>query len=194
MNEGDINPKQVRAKLKEFEELDKSNLPEEEKIDLLIKLLETSDLNSDQIYRYADKIKNIADKKLLHEKFKPFYDLSSKEEASREELLERFEFLLNTTDIDSDEAVMLISQTRFRNIIKYITGVLVIITGLALIIAPFSKSIEILTLFHFNELENLGINIDSIGLKNHGITLMDVFALIVVSIGILIITSTKKRI
>ncbi len=192
MNEEGTNPKKIRSKLKEFEELDRSNLPEDEKIEQLIKLLETSDLNSDQIYRYADKIKSIADNKLLHEKFKPFYEISSKDVVSREELIERFEFLLNTSDLDSDDALMLISQTKFRNIIKYIIGVLVIITGLAVIIMPFSKNIEIITLFNFNDLENLGINVESIGLKNHGITLMDVFALIAVFTGILIITSTKK--
>jgi len=194
MDKNESNPKLIRSKLKEFENLDNSDLPEAEKIETLIKLLEASDLNSDQIYEYADKVKNIADKKLLNEKFKPFYEISSKDKESREELIDRFEFLLNTSDLDSDDAVLLLSHRRFRNIFKYIIGVLIIVTGLAVIISPVSKGIEIVTLFHFNDLENLGLNVESLGLKNHGITLMDIFALIAVFTGILVITSTKKRI
>lgn len=194
MNKEENNPKLIRSKLKEFENIDNSDLSETEKIDSLIKLLESSDLNSDQIYQYADKVKNIADNKLLNEKFKPFYEISSKDKASREELIDRFEFLLNTSDIDSDDAILLLSQKRFRNIIKYIVGILIIIIGLAVIISPVSKGIEIVTLFHFNDLESLGLNVESLGLKNHGITLMDIFALIAVFTGILVITSTKKRI
>ena len=194
MNKEENNPKLIRSKLKEFENIDNSDLSETEKIDSLIKLLESSDLNSDQIYQYADKVKNIADNKLLNEKFKPFYEISSKDKASREELIDRFEFLLNTSDIDSDDAILLLSQKRFRNIIKYIVGILIIIIGLAVIFSPVSKGIEIVTLFHFNDLESLGLNVESLGLKNHGITLMDIFALIAVFTGILVITSTKKRI
>lgn len=193
MSEEDTNSGTIKSKLKEFENIDNSDLPEAEKMDLLIELLESSNLNSDQIYQYADKVKNIADKKLLNEKFRPFYEISSKEKASREELIDRFEFLLNTSDIDSDEAILVLAHKRFRNVIKYMIGVLIIVIGLAVIITPVSKGIEIITLFHFNDLESLGINVDSMGLRNHGITLMDTFALIAIFTGILVLTSTKKK-
>jgi hypothetical protein len=193
MSEEDTNSGTIKSKLKEFENIDNSNLPEAEKMDLLIKLLESSNLNSDQIYQYADKVKNIADKKLLKEKFRPFYEISSKDKASREELIDRFEFLLNTSDIDSDDAILVLAHKRFRNVIKYLIGVLIIVIGLAVIITPVSKGIEIITLFHFNDLESLGINVDSMGLRNHGITLMDTFALIAIFTGILVLTSTKKK-
>ncbi len=193
MSEEDTNSGTIKSKLKEFENIDNSNLPEAEKMDLLIKLLESSNLNSDQIYQYADKVKNIADKKLLKEKFRPFYEISSKDKASREELIDRFEFLLNTSDIDSDDAILVLAHKRFRNVIKYLIGVLIIVIGLAVIITPVSKGIEIITLFHFNDLESLGINVDSMGLRNHGITLMDTFALIAIFTGILVLTSTKRK-
>ncbi len=193
MSEEDTNSGTIKSKLKEFENIDNSNLPEAEKMDLLIKLLESSNLNSDQIYQYADKVKNIADKKLLNEKFRPFYEISSKDRASREELIDRFEFLLNTSDIDSDDAILVLAHKRFRDIIKYIVGILIIVIGLAVIITPVSKGIEIITLFHFNDLESLGINVDSMGIRNHGITLMDTFALIAIFTGILVLTSTKKK-
>lgn len=188
----DKREKEIEHKLKLFDELSKTENSREEKLDDLIMLLEASDLNTEELETYSKKLDTIIEKK-KQDKFEPFYEISSTENKSREELIDRFEFLLETTEFDSDEAMKVYNESKPKSFVKIIIGILFILLGFSMIILPAPKYFEMYTIFYFDSLESLGLNTYSLGLKGHGITVMDIISVIIIFFGIYIILSTKQK-
>ena len=79
----------LERKLKLFDELSKTQKTREEKLDDLILLLEASDLNSKELEIYENKVsKFIYNRKKNN--FRPIFDISSTDNQSRSELIDRF--------------------------------------------------------------------------------------------------------
>jgi len=180
----------ISNKIKDFEQIALEKKSRTEKLDELINLLEESDFDSDELAEYSKKLNKILDEKALFKKFK---NVDTDGNKSRKELIKDFEFLLNTNEFDSDNAISVYKSQRFSNFIKRITGILFMITGLTMIITPVSKSIDMFTVFHFSTLKDFGVNTDSLGLSGHGITFMDLISLLIILSGVYIIICVKRK-
>lgn len=165
--------KELDGKIKQFQKLDLSgNDNIDKKFDELIELLNNSNIDSDQAQRYTKKLDYILSEKKLKKKFEPFDELVSDESLSREKMLNEFEFLLASSDLDSNDAYRVVRTDRIKAITLIVLGLLLIVLGLGMIIIPAPPYFEMFTIFYFT--------------KDDGITLMDVIASIVAVSGFFI--------
>ena len=182
----------LERKLKLFDELSKTQKTREEKLDDLILLLEASDLNSKELEIYENKVsKFIYNRKKNN--FRPFFDISSTDNQSRSELIDRFEVLLNESEFDSDDALRILKDTKVKSIVKFVIGFLFMFLGLSMIILPSPPYFELYTVFYFDTLEIFNINTAALGLKGHGITIMDIISVIIIFFGIYIMISARQK-
>lgn len=165
--------KELDGKIKQFQKLDLSgNDNIDKKFDELIELLNKSNIDSDQAQRYTKKLDYILSEKKLKKKFEPFDELVSDESLSREKMLNEFEFLLASSDLDSNDAYRVVKTDRIKAVTTIALGLLLIVLGLGMIIIPAPPYFEMFTIFYFT--------------KDDGITLMDVIASIVAVSGFFI--------
>jgi len=165
--------KELDGKIKQFQNLDLSgNDNIDKKFDELIELLNSSNIDSDQAQRYSKKLDYILSEKKLKKKFEPFEELVSDESLSRDRMLNEFEFLLASSDLDSNDAYRVVRTDRIKALTLIVLGLLLIVLGLGMIIIPAPPYFEMFTIFYFT--------------KDDGITLMDVIASIVAVSGFFI--------
>lgn len=175
-----IDAENIKRKVELFEKLDLSNEEEiDEKFDDLITLLEKSNLDSDQAQLYLKKLENYFNKKSLKSKFEKFEDVVKDESKSKEKILNEFEFLLSSSDINSEDAYRYLKIERHKTFLLSILGILFIVLGLGMIIMPAPKYFEMFTIYYFT--------------RDDGITLMDVIASIITVTGIYILINSLKN-
>lgn len=171
---------EIEKSIEQFEKLNLENKePLEEKLDELIELLESSELNSDQAQKYLLRIENSIKNQTLKSKFEKFDEIAKDENKSREKMLNEFEFLLASSDLNSEDAFKYVRKERYKIFILSILGILFIVLGLGMIIMPAPKYFELFTIYYFT--------------RDHGITLMDVIASIITVCGIFILVNSLKH-
>jgi hypothetical protein len=165
--------KELEGKISQFQKLDfggKENV--DQKFDELIELLNNSNIDSDQAQRYSKKLEYIISEKKLKKKFEPFNEIVNDESLSRDRMLNEFEFLLASSDLDSNDAYRVVRTDRIKALTLIVLGLLLIVLGLGMIIIPAPPYFEMFTIFYFT--------------KDDGITLMDLIASIVAVSGFFI--------
>jgi len=74
------------------------------KLEMLIYLLEISNLNSEQLYQYSKSVTKIYQDKSLTDKLKAYERFDDPQEKSRSELIRDFELMLPKSNFTSEEA------------------------------------------------------------------------------------------
>lgn len=92
---------------------------------------------------------------------------------NRKHQIDDFIIFFEVNNFDSENVNSFIRRYRLMLIFKKILGILLIIFALVLIVIPLPNSLEVGTLFYFN--------------PNDGITVSDIFALIILLLGIVLI-------
>ncbi len=120
----------------------------------------------------------IRDYKKLENSFTKFDSLQSQEDI-KEEVLDAFILQLNNTDLDSESSRKIKIYRKLVSVVSFIIGLIIIVTGLAVIIIPIPKTYEIQTLIYFN--------------PEDGLTISDLFALALILLGNLFIYNSFKK-
>lgn len=175
--------KKIEEQLKPFAELfHHSFKSKEEKLEELIKILEHSNFNSEQLNYYKIRIEKILHERKIKEDIEHFNemdDLPSESDSSKMELLDNFELLLNSSELTSEDAYRYVKHSKTKSIVQIIFGILLMILGLGMIVMPAPKNFEVYTIFYFS--------------KDDGITVMDLIAGLITVAGILLIVHTVKK-
>lgn len=178
--DGITESESIKRKVELFENLDLSKEGEiKDKFDELILLLEKSNLDSDQAHLYLKRLESYFKKQSLKNKFDKFEDVVKDESKSKERMLNEFEFLLASSDINSEEAYGYLKRERHKVILLSILGILFIILGLGMIIMPAPKYFEMFTIYYFT--------------RDDGITLMDIIASIITVTGLFVLINSLKN-
>lgn len=175
-----ISNTEIEKSINQFDKLNfESKEPLDEKLDELIELLEKSDLNSDKAQQYLNRIENVIKDQSLKSKFDKFDDIANDEDISRDKLINEFEFLLSSSDLNSEDAFKYLKKERHKIFLLSVLGILFIILGLGMIIMPAPQNFEIFTIFYFT--------------RDDGVTLMDVIASIITVSGIFLLVNNLKQ-
>lgn len=171
---------EIEKSIAQFDRLNfESKEPLDEKLNELIELLETSELDSDKAQEYLNRIENCIKNQSLKNKFERFKDVTKDEDISRDRMLNEFEFLLSSSDLNSEDAYKYLKKEKHKIFILSILGILFIILGLGMIILPAPQNFEMFTIFYFT--------------RDDGITLMDVIASIITVSGIFILVNNLRH-
>ncbi|MFA5012066.1 MAG: hypothetical protein WC644_08965 [Ignavibacteria bacterium] len=171
---------EIERSIAEFDRLNfKSKEPLDEKLNELIELLEKSELDSDKAQEYLYRIENSIKNQSLKNKFGKFKDVANDDDISRDKMINEFEFLLSSSDLNSEDAFRYLKKEKHKILILSILGVLFIILGLGMIILPAPQNFEMFTIFYFT--------------RDDGITLMDVIASIITVSGIFILVNNLRH-
>jgi len=154
-------------------------LTKEYKLEMLIYLLEISNLNSEQLYQYSKSVTKIYQDKSLTDKLKAYERFDDPQEKSRSELIRDFELMLPKSNFTSEEAFKYLKKIKLKSIIQIIIGILFLLLGFGMIIMPAPPNFEVFTIFFITQ--------------EDGVTLMDVIALIIVFSSIFIIIGGYKN-
>lgn len=173
-------PENIKREIELFKKLNLNNEEEiKEKFDELIVLLEKGNLNSEQALLYLQRLENYFKKQSLKNKFDKFKDIVKDEYKSKERMLNEFEFLLASSDINSEDAYRYLKRERHKVILLSILGILFVVLGLGMIIMPAPKYFEMFTIYYFT--------------RDDGITLMDIIASIITVTGLFVLISSLKN-
>ncbi|MDB5111760.1 MAG: hypothetical protein JWR67_2874 [Mucilaginibacter sp.] len=146
----------------------------EDKLDELITLFSENEFDSETLKQFKHRFNNAIEKKEFNPKqIEVFKVIDQKEDVSRDELLDEFSMLLNSTKIDSNISSKYIKGERTIKAVLMLVGVVMITLGFAMIIMPASHDFEMYTIFWFN--------------PNDGVTLMDLISLVIILAGIYIL-------
>ena len=171
---------EIEKSIAQFDRLNfESKEPLDEKLNELIELLETSELDSDKAQEYLNRIENCIKNQSLKNKFERFKDVAKDEDISRDRMLNEFEFLLSSSDLNSEDAYKYLKKEKHKIFILSILGILFIILGLGMIILPAPQNFEMFTIFYLT--------------RDDGITLMDVIASIITVSGIFILVNNLRH-
>ena len=170
-----------KTKTYHFLEVSASHLELEKKVQELITLIGDSKLSAAEIKNYQNLISRaFRQASLPEDPIKPFTILNQDRNLSREELLDGLETLLAENKIDSKVSRKYLRNNLFQKIVLCLIGLILILTGFAMIIMPAPPSFEIFTVFYFN--------------PNDGVTVMDLVSLLIILSGVfLFILNFNKK-
>lgn len=164
------NEKRIKSEIKRFQELDDAKVSAEKKLDELIHLLNSSELDSDSITKLHTRFNDAIERKSMSvqdlEEFRKLDDSS----LSRLEKVDDLEKLLSRYKLDSNETPKLISTDKGSGISLMVLAVLLILLGFSMVIMPAPPYFEMFTIFYFSQ--------------NDGVTLMDLIALVIIFTGV----------
>lgn len=142
-----------------------------EKLDELIHLLSTTEIDSESAKIYKQKFDQaIGEADSYQLQLNAFHSIDDKKSASREELLDDFTILLSTHQFDSETAKTYIKGDRLSRIVLGAIGIVMIAMGFAMIIMPAPPYFEMFTIYYFN--------------PDDGVTLMDLISLLIILVGV----------
>jgi hypothetical protein len=156
-------------------------LEAEEKLDELISIIIHSGLDDDSITRLRQKFNHAIElngesKKAIN----AFKVIDSKDDASREDLLNEFSTLLLSNKIDSKISSSYLKARRTSRLFLMLVGMVMITLGFAMIIMPAPPYFEMFTIYYFSQ--------------DDGVTLMDLISLAIIFAGIFVfIRSIYKK-
>lgn len=172
--------KSLDKEVESFQNLDQQRISIEEKLDELLDLLHSSELDSDSMMKLKDRFNDtVARIELTRENLKEFERLDNMA-TSRLELADSLELLLSQYKLDSKVSKKIVFTERLLRTSIFLVSLVLITMGFAMIIMPAPPYFEMFTIFWFS--------IDD------GVTLMDLIALLIILVGVyLFITSTIKK-
>ncbi|WP_207425564.1 hypothetical protein [Pedobacter sp. SYSU D00535] len=171
--------KSLTEQIDRFRELGNSSEAIDKKLDELIFLLESSDLDSDAVSQLQDKFNEAVEQtKISSDSLKLFRKLDNPE-ASRLELVDNLENLLSHYKLDSEVSKRFILVDKVIRLVKVLAGLVMIALGFAMIVMPATPAFEMYTIVYLT--------------AEDGVTLMDLIALLIVFAGVyLFVTSVSK--
>jgi hypothetical protein len=174
-----LSRENTKKQVKNFQHIAENEAAINKKLNEIIELLSTSDINSeaadDYQQRFDAAIKKSGIKNYQIEAFKRIDDTHS----SREELLDEFSVLLSTNQFGSKTAKKKIRGERLSKIVLIIISITLITLGFGMIIMPAPPYFEMFTIFYFNE--------------NDGITIMDLISLLIILAGVYLLIKSVVR-
>lgn len=171
--------KKIFEELDNFSDIDQRPLAIQDKLDELIKLLNGSDLDSNNIKQIKDRFNVAIDKKLSEQELVAEFQKVDNVDLSRFEKLEKIEMLLKSNYIDTNVAKSIKFKSFLEMIFPVLIGLVMVTLGFAMIILPAPPYFEMFTIFHFT--------------LNDGFTLMDLISLIIVLTGIFVIIKSYVK-
>lgn|GEM_PF-1097750 len=171
--------KSISEQIVKFQELDKSVDSIDAKLDELLRLLESSDLDSETATNIRIKINQTIDQsKLSAESLKLFRQLDNSD-RSRLELADNLENLLSKYKVDSKVSKKFIVAEKAMSVVQLVAAVAMIGLGFAMISFLTAPSFKKYTIFYYT--------------ADNSLTLIDIISLLIVFAGVyLFITSVVK--
>ncbi len=171
--------KSIDEEIDKFRLLDQAKISIDQKLDELLELLESSNLDSAAVTQIKSKFNQAVNRvEFSSESLKEFEQLDNAD-ASRFELADNLELLLSQYEVDSKVTKKFMLVDTLKKVSVIIISLLLITLGFGMIIMPAPPYFEMFTIFYFN--------------PNDGVTLMDLIALLIVFTGVyLFITSLVK--
>ncbi|TLV02604.1 hypothetical protein [Dyadobacter luticola] len=143
------------------------------KVQELVELIGRSSVDGELSRSYQQQISDAFRKSAsAQKKLAPFQMLDEDKSLSREQLLDGLEKLLAENPIDSKISSEN-KTTPLQKGVMMILAVILIVAGLSMIIMPAPPSFEIFTVYYFN--------------INDGVTVMDLFSLLIIFGGVLML-------
>lgn len=172
--------KNIGTQIDKFRQLEEQKTGIEQKLEELIKLLEETDLDSEDARIYMERFKNAIQKSTHTREQIELYRQLDDTDMSRMDMLNELGRLLDTTQLDS-QTVKEYRKTEWASkTVTFIIGSTLMALGFAMIVLPTPASFEMYTLFYFT--------------ADDGVTLMDIISLLIVLTGVfIIITALKKK-
>ncbi len=162
--------KSFGEQIRRFEDIGKTEVSVEQKLDELIVLLGESDFDSETISKLQDKFNRAAENnKITNDKLKEFRKLGDKN-LPRFARADSLENLLSTYKLDSKSSKRYLIAERTSKITLMIISVLMIGLGFAMIVMPAPPYFEMFTIYYFT--------------RDDGVTLMDLISLLIVFTGV----------
>ncbi|MDB5119516.1 MAG: hypothetical protein JWN56_734 [Sphingobacteriales bacterium] len=163
--------KNIKNQVSKIQELVETTPDLDSRLDDLIKLLEKSDLDSETAAIFKLKLDNALENAISSKaKIEAFKELDSKDDLSRERMLDNISLLLERHDIDSKQAKSYLWHESVKRVVVSMISIVLICLGFAMIIMPAPPYFEMFTIFYFN--------------PNDGVTLMDLISLLIVLSGV----------
>jgi hypothetical protein len=147
------------------------------KVDELILLLKTGNIDKEHIKIAQQKINNAIELNDIPQKFDVFSGLD--QDQTRLDMVNSLEFLLAQHPVDSREAKKHLFYEKLKRVVLVGISITMIILGLAMIIMPAPPYFEMFTIFYFT--------------KDDGITLMDVISVLIVLTGVYLFINAILR-
>ena len=163
--------KDIKNQVDKIQELVETTPNLDSRLDELIKLLEKSDLDSETAAIFKLKLDNALENAISpKDKIEAFKELDSKDDLSRERMLDNISLLLEKHDINSKQAKSYLWHESLKRIVVCMISIVLICLGFAMIIMPAPQYFEMFTIFHFT--------------RDDGVTLMDLISLLIVLSGV----------
>lgn len=172
--------KKIGEQISQFRKLDETTDAIEEKLNELEALLKSSELDSEKIKYYKNKIGDTLDQQLsVQEKLEAYQSLDNEDDLSQTDRLDKLMNLLAELPVDSNTHRQLRKNTLAQKIVLCVIALVMITLGFAMIILPAPPNFEMFTVFYFNQ--------------DDGVTIMDLISLIIVFAGVFLLISTIRK-
>lgn len=171
--------KNTPKELQPFQELDELELEFNKRLNHLLVLLESSDLDSRKAALIAGRVDQALKKASVKDHISAYKALDQAAD-SRLEMLDNLSVLLKQNPVNSADTRKYLKRVKFTKVVQFMISLLLLTLGLGIIILPTPGEFEMFTIFHFTEQD--------------GVTLMDIIALAIVFTGVyLLVDSLTKR-
>ncbi|BAV10240.1 hypothetical protein SAMN05421788_104389 [Filimonas lacunae] len=171
--------KGIEQQIFDLQKVNNSSSEINQKLDELISLLSSTELDSDTIQSLQEKFNTAVDNTPQQkESLKAFRQLDNPD-LSREEILDNLSLLLTTHPVDSNISNAYIKKSLLSKVVLALIAATMIVLGMGMIIMPAPPYFEMFTLFYFT--------------PDDGVTLMDVIALLIVLCGVYILINVFKN-
>lgn len=169
--------KRIEQQIFDLQQVQSGSSEIDQKLDELIALLSTTQLDSDTIKSLQQKFNTAVEHTSGDESIKAFQQLDNAN-LSREEMLDNLSLLLTTNPVDSKASKAYIRKSLLNRIVLGLIGFTMIVLGMGMIVMPAPPYFEMFTLFYFT--------------TDDGVTIMDVISLLVVLCGVYLLINVFK--
>lgn len=170
----------IKIETEIFKRLDESNAAIEQKLHELEILLSQTELDSEKIKYYKQRVDQTFDKSKLNKNIEIYQVLDHKTYLSADHRLDQLIYLLAENPVDSTIIKKRRGSNWIKKIILMIIALLMITIGFTMIVLPAPPEFEMFTIYYFN--------------RDDGVTLMDLISLLIIFGGVfLLITSMKRK-
>ncbi|QEC66629.1 hypothetical protein FRZ67_04690 [Panacibacter ginsenosidivorans] len=170
----------IKIETDNFKQIDESDAAIEQKLHELELLLAQTELDSEKIKYYKQRVDDTFDKSRLNRNIDIYQSLDDKTFLSADDRLDQLINLLAENPVDSTIIKKRKNTNWIKKIILIIIALLMITIGFTMIVLPAPPEFEMFTIYYFN--------------RDDGVTLMDLISLLIIFGGVfLLITSMKRR-
>ncbi|AYL95858.1 hypothetical protein [Mucilaginibacter celer] len=150
------------------EQINNNDLLLDVKVNELVLLLQSGDLDKEHIKAAQQKINNAIDTLPAQQSFDAFKELDGAQD--RLAMVTNLELLLTQHQVDSRQSKKYLLHEKVKRVVLIAIAITMAVLGLAMIIMPAPPYFEMFTIFYFS--------------KDDGITLMDVISVLILLTGV----------